>query len=440
MKTLFALLNSMPAECFTAVPRQSASAKKRQFKAKLAAQPPAGARSAFREVEKIYLSRNPPPDYGAVVDLSCPHLLPDIEAHALESSLLGLLETSNDPIDLEKLIYTFSRYPGLLVIPNAIPPAAQRQLIKNCMRNTSRQPNLNNLDSHYLLPEEGLWYHFERSRKTPELEHEDVLVDTIAQKEQTTSARTRPECSRRLITDPAVDSETPIGILRAAKEQPVPSDSVKPEKASQLLFKLRWTNLGLMYHWTTKSYQLEEVFNRGSEAIVPMPGDLASLSKSILRAIPQYLIPLNQDWSDFKPESGIVNFYQLKNTLMGHIDQSELVKDQPLVSFSFGHSAVFLIGGTTRDEKPMALFLRSGDAMIMSGSCRRAYHGVPRIIEGTLPSYLDEIDKWDAEDQTKATKEDRDDWKIFAEYLRTTRINVNIRQVFPEGYLDRLSL
>ena len=48
--------------------------------------------------------------------------------------------------------------------------------------------------------------------------------------------------------------------------------------------------------------------------------------------------------------------------------------------FSFGQSAVFLVGGRSKAVQPSALLLRSGDVVIMSGSSRLAYHGVPRII------------------------------------------------------------
>lgn len=79
---------------------------------------------------------------------------------------------------------------------------------------------------------------------------------------------------------------------------------------------------------------------------------------------------------------------------MAHVDRSEVCATSPLVSISYvsclrsrwscrsldfirlGCAAVFLIGGNTRDVEPLALLLRSGDVVIMSGpGCRRAYHG-----------------------------------------------------------------
>ena len=50
--------------------------------------------------------------------------------------------------------------------------------------------------------------------------------------------------------------------------------------------------------------------------------------------------------------------------------------------------------------------------------------GVPRILEGTLPPHLEGQDSSDVEN----------DWTVYEEYLRGTRINVNVRQVFPKGF------
>lgn len=55
-------------------------------------------------------------------------------------------------------------------------------------------------------------------------------------------------------------------------------------------------------------------------------------------------------------------------------------------------------------------------------ACRRAYHGVPRILEGSLPAHL----AWSCEDG--------EEWAAYAEYTAGTRINVNVRQVFPKDF------
>ncbi|CAI8052202.1 Nucleic acid dioxygenase ALKBH1, partial [Geodia barretti] len=82
----------------------------------------------------------------------------------------------------------------------------------------------------------------------------------------------------------------------------------------------------------------------------------------------------------FLAEAGIVNYYHLDSTLSGHTDHSERDLSHPLLSISFGQSAVFLVGGETKSVLPQAITLRSGDVVVMSGASRLAYHGVPKII------------------------------------------------------------
>ena len=77
-------------------------------------------------------------------------------------------------------------------------------------------------------------------------------------------------------------------------------------------------------------------------------------------------------FDSFKPEAGIINFYHLNSTLSGHKDHSEKNLTVPLISMSFGNAALFLIGGQSKDIKPKAIALKSGDILIMSGESRLA--------------------------------------------------------------------
>ena len=58
--------------------------------------------------------------------------------------------------------------------------------------------------------------------------------------------------------------------------------------------------------------------------------------------------------------------------------------------------------------------------------CRRAFHGVPRILEGSCPTHLMESEEGEEEEE--------EEWDSYAQFLKTTRINVNVRQVFPKGF------
>lgn len=43
--------------------------------------------------------------------------------------------------------------------------------------------------------------------------------------------------------------------------------------------------------------------------------------------------------------------------------------------FSLGCKAIFLLGGKSREDEPLAMFLRSGDIVLMAGEARECFHG-----------------------------------------------------------------
>ena len=184
-----------------------------------------------------------------------------------------------------------------------------------------------------------------------------------------------------------------------------------------------------------------------------------------------------------------------------------------MLLYSFGCTAVFLMGGTTKDVKPTAVYVRSGDIVVMSGASRLSYHAVPRIIPGTfkqpctseleknlsseatppnvvnksndasvcgasvssaseIPSKLETKDsfvrtlegdvRWETfeaenicrfrsnectettnvgsllcsqQTQQPCDNISSDDWHSYEEFITNSRINVNVRQVFPTNWL-----
>ncbi|XKL66078.1 hypothetical protein PGB90_009498 [Kerria lacca] len=207
--------------------------------------------------------------------------------------------------------------------------------------------------------------------------------------------------------------------------------------------KLRWATMGYHHNWNTKVYS--------EEAKGPFPSDLSRLSKFIVKTI------LN---INFDPEASIVNYYLMDSFLSGHTDCSETNVTAPLVSFSFGQTAIFLIGGDTLNESPDAIFLESGDIVLMVGNSRFSYHGVPKIIRSRY-EYWNDFTENDAnknfiikneslhnqntnkhveyiayggfERVTMEKVANTEYWRPFASYIKNARINLNIRQVFfPE--------
>lgn len=72
---------------------------------------------------------------------------------------------------------------------------------------------------------------------------------------------------------------------------------------------------------------------------------------------------LRKDKKNYYPESAIINYYGEKDYMTGHLDDAEIDQLSPIYSFSFGLSCVFLIGGRTKDDKPVAVRLNSGDLL-----------------------------------------------------------------------------
>ena len=124
-----------------------------------------------------------------------------------------------------------------------------------------------------------------------------------------------------------------------------------------------------------------------------------------------------------------------------------------------------------------ALFVKSGDVIVMSGESRLAYHAVPCIVKVGDDNEPPHCLKWDEHANgeqmplLKQTKENYvkdddcccsvcrnysdpsliaerlgdfssnvEDWKPFASYLATTRININVRQVHAPHENVKLNL
>ncbi|HEY1545181.1 MAG TPA: alpha-ketoglutarate-dependent dioxygenase AlkB, partial [Xanthobacteraceae bacterium] len=66
-----------------------------------------------------------------------------------------------------------------------------------------------------------------------------------------------------------------------------------------------------------------------------------------------------------------------------HQDRDERDFAAPVVSLSLGQSCLFRLGGTRRDDPTRSFRLASGDALVLGGAARLAFHGVDRIIRDT---------------------------------------------------------
>ena len=55
----------------------------------------------------------------------------------------------------------------------------------------------------------------------------------------------------------------------------------------------------------------------------------------------------------------------------------------PILSISLGDTALFRLGGLTRNSKTRSIRLSSGDIVSLGGEARRIYHGIDRLYAGT---------------------------------------------------------
>lgn len=83
------------------------------------------------------------------------------------------------------------------------------------------------------------------------------------------------------------------------------------------------------------------------------------------------------------PEACLVNWYEPTARMGLHQDRDEADLAAPVVSLSLGDTAVFRFGGTERKAPTRSIRLASGDAVVIGGASRLAFHGVDRILPGT---------------------------------------------------------
>lgn len=174
--------------------------------------------------------------------------------------------------------------------------------------------------------------------------------------------------------------------------------------------KLRWVTLGGQYDWTQKLYP--------STPPPAFPEDVASLVEGLFPTM--------------KAQAAIVNLYTPGDTLSLHRDVSEHC-DRPLVSISLGCDGLFIAGldaceGGEDDTAPsLVMRLHSGDAVVMSGSARYAWHGVPQILSGTCPTWMQD---WPAQSGGADQQESDETYEHWRGWMAKKRINLNVRQMW----------
>ena len=83
------------------------------------------------------------------------------------------------------------------------------------------------------------------------------------------------------------------------------------------------------------------------------------------------------------PEACLINVYDSAARMGLHQDRDEADFAAPVVSLSLGDTCLFRVGGLERCAPTRSFRLASGDALVLAGPARLAFHGVDRIMPGT---------------------------------------------------------
>jgi alkylated DNA repair protein (DNA oxidative demethylase) len=89
------------------------------------------------------------------------------------------------------------------------------------------------------------------------------------------------------------------------------------------------------------------------------------------------------------PEACLINVYAPTARMGLHQDRDEKDFSAPVLSLSLGDTCLFRVGGTRRSDPTRSVRLASGDAVVLGGEARLAFHGVDRIIPGTSTLLLE---------------------------------------------------
>ncbi len=102
-------------------------------------------------------------------------------------------------------------------------------------------------------------------------------------------------------------------------------------------------------------------------------------------AIPELLLAAWRDLAGYPhpPQACLINYYAAEARMGLHQDRDEEDLAAPVVSLSLGDTCLFRIGGTRRNDATRSLRLASGDAIVLGGEARLAFHGVDRIMPGS---------------------------------------------------------
>jgi hypothetical protein len=145
------------------------------------------------------------------------------------------------------------------------------------LKDHAKHPNETNLDTHYVLPKDGLWNTFLRSKEDPK-----GVPDIQPKASVCPSAPIDREANvggpRQLISNEPATKDNFVKLASAPVAPAPPSFSARACPPSVLIPKLRWANIGWYYHWGNKQYD----FARGK---IPVSEIYKDVCKRAVKAV-----------------------------------------------------------------------------------------------------------------------------------------------------------
>jgi alkylated DNA repair protein alkB family protein 1 len=286
-------------------------------------------------------------------------------------------------------IYGLAGFPGLLYAPQALTESLQFELAYHSVSEFCERPHRTNID--LCLP-----------KKTEERNDEEHMWELWKEE----------------------------NMLRGSAKKQKPDPAAKKKYRS--FKKLSWATMGYHYDWTERSY------DKGFKSDMPsLVGDISKIFARTSLLLESPYKPLT-----FTPSASIVNYYNIKSNMGGHRDDLELAMDKPIVSISMGLSAIFLLGGETKDDAPVVpILIRKGDVLCMGGDSRLNFHAMARVLPSSVSTrkveqhnLFESIDRQVSLNSLSFPPSDvqTGNREALEEYLSQHRINMNIRQVYPD--------
>ena len=155
-----------------------------------------------------------------------------------------------------------------------------------------------------------------------------------------------------------------------------------PTMSSGARYNCKQTSCGRVGWLSDRSgYRYSEINPENNKPFAEMPDEFVDIARTLA---------LIAHEPHYKPETCLINFYppDAKSRLGLHQDNTEPNLEPCIISISLGDDCIFAIGSTdnktkSRKDPLTEILLRSGDALILHGETRLAYHAVKKIIPGT---------------------------------------------------------